>query len=117
LIPATSKIREEEVSMRYVTYGIISGSCPVTDFFFVSWSFTTRNSVLREMLGCETYGTVLWMCPVVDYFNFARFGELDLIEIGCENERWMELTQDLFRWLTLLLTVFILRFSYQKDEI
>jgi hypothetical protein len=79
-------------------------------------SFTTRNLVLRELLEWDMCGTVSWLCPVEDYFisNFGPFGELDLSEVGCENERWMDLAQDHFQLLTLVLTVFTLGFHYRK---
>ena len=34
--------------------------------------------------------------------------EMDLMEIGCEDGRWIELAQDRVQWLALVLSVLIL---------
>jgi hypothetical protein len=39
----------------------------------------------------------------------------DLMEIGCEDGRWMELGQDRVQWRTLVLAVLKFRFYYQSQ--
>jgi hypothetical protein len=53
-----------------------SGSCPVADF---------------GISGVEPWGSATTV--------------LDLMEIGCEDGRWMELAQDRVQWRTLVLVV------------
>jgi hypothetical protein len=61
---------------------------------------------------CQDSGTV------AGYFisSFGHFGELDLSEIGCENQKWMELKQDSLQWLIVISVVFAIGVLYQKDS-
>jgi hypothetical protein len=53
--------------MRCEIYGTVSGSYPIAAFDIrcaVSWSSSSRNLVLRKLLGWQMYGTVSGLCPV-----------------------------------------------------
>jgi hypothetical protein len=39
---------------------------------------------------------------------------MDLREIGCEDDKWMELAQDRVQWRVLVLAVLNLGFCYQR---
>ena len=60
-----------------------SGSCPMAGFGTIS--VDPLCSVARELIS-----------------------EMDLMEIGCEDGRWIELAQDRVQWLALVLSVLIL---------
>jgi len=64
---------------------------------------------------CDLVLATLSLCVLLPEFHLIS--TMDLMEIGCEDGRWMELAQDCVQWWGLVRAVLKFVFCYQRDSL